>query len=1115
VRSGAWLFGFLVLMLWSGPVWATITNPTATIINDQNGDGIAGIGDTIEFSCNSDNATAGQTPYVNLSPLGTARFILPQVVGTYYSAIFTVTQGSYDGVYTAPFVDNTSPVPCGNALTIDSQRPNSTTGAIVTAGNGPNGEYRIGDSLRVDIAMTTPFDSDTPSIDLTPIGLGGTNFFGGAWPNFSYTRTFPVNREGTGKVLTVSSTDNAGNRRTWNVSIDYDTKAPDVQTVQASINSGNAIARIGDVITVTATVAGYDTDTLIASSSQLWGGSVTMTKVGSPAPGAAATFQVQRAIPANLRVQDANAQVMITATDDVGNQTVAYSNYLSVDTIEPRFNNSPQALLIERRGILADNIGVIGDNLIIRGDLTAVMDDVTVTVDISGIGGVTNQLLYKAPGSTSFYLDFPINQYTSEDYTPRSFNVKGIDTAGNVKYEITLPVIYVDNQPPSLSGAQLAKVTTGNATAKIGDQIRLQVNVTNLDSGSIWADLRRIGGTGSDTFTPAGGSTYDLTFTVAAPAPTYGTLDGNLAFPIYCRDNAGNEASVVTNQLSFDNEPPVISAFSYSVNPPLGPGHTYVKVGDQITFNVTLANAGAQPHDTETVTMNLSSIGGLNNQVFNYDGAGNYSYTQVVQIGALNGPSANFVAIATDNAGNAVSQIFNVPIDNYPPAPGPMTVAPNRDNAKTGWMNVGVDDGAGNFTNPDRWEFAVPCTDPDNGVCTIDLSLVGGSPTATMNYDAALQRYYLLVDLAPATVRNTAYVFRATVKDKAGNTFNSVSGQQIVECVPPVINSVTSALSLDPNGNNIANVNDQITLTANVDRSRLNGGVPMVNVQSIGGLSAQQMYDDGAHGDNAPNDGVYGWIETVKKGNINGVLTSFAVSITDNAQNQVTRVTAPVRVANNPIVLTSFTGQQTVDTNNNGWVDLDGIYTTSSTWATDVVTFKLRVTGTPGTLGPVTLDLTPLGINDAAWTLPMTSYSSYWEGVASFSPLPGSTNRNTSVIFNAVINDVFGNVTNATTSAVLKIDNQAPTLTIYPVAFVQDTGIIGEANAGDIIRIKVRVNGHDDGGSPGILPQIDLTNLYLDNGLNPPVPSCSLPPAARTSTNMTGPFPPVSARSAA
>ncbi|EKD82453.1 MAG: hypothetical protein ACD_39C01285G0001, partial [uncultured bacterium] len=47
-----------------------------------------------------------------------------------------------------------------------------------------------------------------------------------------------------------------------------------------------------------------------------------------------------------------------------------------------------------------------------------------------------------------------------------------------------------------------------------------------------------------------------------------------------------------------------------------------------------------------------------------------------------------------------------------------------------------------------------------------------------------------------------------------------------------------------------------------------------------------------------------------------------------------------------------------------------------------------------------------------------------------------------------------------------------------------DNGRLGEANLGDVIQIKVRLTNHD-----GILPMIDFTNLYLENGMTPPSPT--------------------------
>ncbi|GAB4269130.1 MAG: hypothetical protein Kow0029_04980 [Candidatus Rifleibacteriota bacterium] len=1077
----------LILFLLLGTIthgWANITNQAAVLSSDLNGDGIAGIGDTITFTCRSTTADPSQYPYVNLSAFGNPYFALPNIAGNFYSAFFTISPGNVENntVQTFQFIDEDG-VRIGGSLLIDNRRPYSQYGPSVSGGTGTSGFFKIGDTLRIDITMNSALDGDIPRANLTNIGLGASHIFsrvGGpdTSPVYQLALTFPNNQEGTATPLQVTATDDAGNSKSWDLSVNYDTKAPEIQSVTAvNMTTGKSWVTSGDTIRIQAVISNYDYDTVVMYHPTLFPSGITMIKYSGGTPGNSAVFQYDYYLADVPDIQSNFVTFEVRATDDVGNESSPrISNPLALDNIPPEFSLPFGLELIENNGIIGDNIAIIGDQIHFYGNLATISSDVTITVDLSSIGGVSNQIIpFNNSATTTFELWYDIHQYTSENSTPRAFTVTAKDTAGNEISQVTLPIIYVDNNPPIISAGQASNASRPGQTVKYGDNIVIQANLTNLDNGSIWTNFERIGGTASSTLSPYSGTTYRLEHTVGDP--TVGlAYDQNVSFTIYAVDDAGNTVQTVANSISIDNEKPKILGSAYSSSPAISSSHPYVRTGDRLTFTVQLASSSASIHDSETVKITLTEFGETAPVEMTYDGVGSYTVTVDVPAGDLN-DDHYFGYTAQDNAGNAVSGTIKVHIDNKKPDVGPMAVNYMTDLTKSGAVNIG-----------DRLEFIVPVPDQDYGTCTIDLSYVGGDSSYVMNYDAVLQRYYLVHDCTEAAMENTSYVFRATVSDKAGNTMNSLSSTFEVDCRPPVINYASATVQELKGKTGVVNVGDKVTIIAKVDIARLDGGTPVVNLTKLGGNAAQNLFDDGAHQDNLANDGIYGYVHTVTEGSTDGETLSLTVELTDNAGNRAIASTEPLFVDNKPLVISTLTNTQVFDNNGNTIVDLDGIYTTYPSVATDVVRLEAIINGNPGDMGTMTVDLTKIGINDTAREVPYTSIAGGWRATADYSPIEGTTN-NEEVQFTVKLTDVNGNETVQTATNKFRCDNQPPKLEIYPIAFVVDEGRLNEANLNDVIQIRVRVTNNDD-----ILPMIDFTNLYLENGLTPPGPTLFPPP---------------------
>ncbi len=1076
----------LVFYLLLGTVtagWAVVSNQVAVISSDLNGDGIAGIGDTITFSCRSTTADTSQYPFVNLSQFGNPYFALPNIAGNFYSAFLTVSPGNVENNTTQSFqfVDEDG-VRVGGSLLIDNRRPFSQYGPSVTGGTGTSSFFKIGDNIQLDITMNSALDSDIPRANLTNIGLGASHIFsrvGGpdSSPVYQLSLTFPNNREGTAVGLTVSATDDAGNSRSWDLSVNYDTIEPKIQSVTAiNMTTGKTWVTSGDTIRIQAVIDKYDYDEVRVFHPVLFPAGITMIRTAG-AIGSEATFQYDYYLADVPDIQSNFVTFEVRATDDVGNESSpGTSNPLALDNMPPEFSLPFGVAISEQGGLIGDNIAIIGDQLHFYGNLSSITADVTITVDLTGIGGVANQIIpFNNSATTTFELWYDIHQYTSENTTPRAFTVTAKDTAGNTISQVVLPIVYVDNTPPIISAGQIQNISRPSQTARHGDQIAIQANLTGIDGGSIWTNFERIGGTASSTLSPYSGTTYRLDHTVGDP--TNGTTyDQSVSFTIYAADDAGNTVYTVANSINIDNEIPKLMGSRYTSSPAISASHPYVRIDDRVTFFVQLASSGAAIHDGETVKVTLTEIGQTAPLDLIYDGVGSYTASIDIPEGDLN-DDHYFAFRGEDNAGNAISGNIMVHLDNKKPDVGPMAINYMTDLNKSGVVNIG-----------DRLEIIVPVPDQDSGTCTIDLSYVGGSSSYVMNYDPVLLRYYLVHDCIEAAMESTSYVFRAIVSDKAGNTMNSLSGTFEVDCRPPVIMYASATVQELKGKTGVVNVGDKVTITAKADLTRVDGGTPVVNLTSLGGNSAQILYDDGANNDNLANDGIYGYTHTVIAGTTDGENIALVVELTDNAGNRVLGTTESLFVDNKPLTIAANTMTQVFDNNSNTIVDLDGVYTTYPSVATDVVRLEVDIQGNTGDMGTMTIDLTKLGINETARQVPWSVTATGWRATDDYMPIEGTTNDE-QVAFTIKLTDVNGNEMVSTTSNQVRIDNRPPKLEIYPIAFKVDQGRLNEANLNDVIQIRLRVTNND-----GILPMIDFTNLYLANGLTPPGPTLFPPP---------------------
>lgn len=1063
------IFLLIVFIVTASPGHSAIRNPAVALTSDANGDGIAGIGDTITLTCRSttDNATIYVT---SLPSLGFTQLPLVDIGNGLYSAIYTVSAGNVNSQIQFIFDDNSgSTQSVTTGFVLNSKRPSANGRPSTNRGTSSDGTFRKNDTLTITFKLNNSNNGETMYADLSALGLGYVDM--GANANtFSCSVVMPANKEGTNLSFPVTAMNEAGNSVTWtSAAINYDTINPVIQSATAVNQTANKqYVTVGDTIKIQAVISKWDNDIVTASNSLLFpGGPVTMEHVSGDTIGAMAVYEYTHPVTEE-NISNISTCFEIIATDDAENVVKKSTNYIRLDTLPPEFRALSIKITEPVKGILS-NVAIIDDNLQIFGDMSSLMTDVTLFVDLSAIGGVSNQIIPFSDGSTapsvattSFCLNYNVGQYTSEDNIPRAFTVTAKDIAGNIITQVTMPVVYVDNLPPTISGGQFQNVSLPGQPVKLGDQIAITATVGNPDNGIVYADISKIGGSNKAELSLYSGASYRLDHIVSESInpEKLGGIDQSISFVVYAQDNAGNIVNTTTGNLLVDTEPPLILNATYTVTPALSATHKYVKAGDRITFRVQLASSTSQVHDGEKVTMDLSVFDGQSDNTELIYGGGWYTYSLDVPAGNLN-YDYNFNAVAKDNAGNTVSRAIQVKIDNQKPVVGPIGINFLTDTAKSGVINIG-----------DRIEIIVPVDDADEGYCYMDLSIIGSSSNCILSYeqfDTALNRYYLVVDCKDAAIENPSYVFTANVYDKAGNKMSGISSPFIVDCRRPVCNDFTVTHIKKKGKSGVINVGDQVKFTVEVDPSTFDNASVTVNLKKLGGSSAQKLEDNG--------DNIWSYTYTVEKGDTNGEDVLFRCKITDDAGNFVeTNAPKTYFVDNCPVEIDSIAFSQTTDTNGNDIVDLDGSFVVAPTYATDAVTLTVNLSANAS----VTVDLTKFGFNNTAYPIPVVTSISGYKAEEVIQPKKGNTNNETvSLIVTAT--DENGNQTIMETPTNVKLDNKPPEIIVAPVTFTYDTGRLGEANKNDVIKIEANVTGND-----GLSPLLDFTALYSTNNMTPP-----------------------------
>ncbi|ARP83129.1 hypothetical protein CAL12_21455 [Bordetella genomosp. 8] len=338
--------------------------PVATDANisiTSTGSGVGGayrIGDTVtavwDNTATGDNNAELNGVTMDFSQFGGPSTVAATNSGGIWTASYTLVAGSVDAtnrnVRVSAFNDaGTAFTGDTTNLSVDIVAPIVTDAriGITSAGSGPGGTYRIGDTITAIWDNTAGGDSNSDSLgsvrfDFSQFGGGasvvGVNT-GGIW-SASYTIASGA-VDAVARNVTVTVTDNAGNITTAadTSNLTIDNVAPTVTDGNVGITGGTGIGgayRIGDTVTATwnNTAAGdNNVDTLSGVTfdfSQFGGGAaVAATNSGG-------VWTATYTIVAGALDGVANRNVSVKVTDNAGNTTTTSdTSNATVDNVKP------------------------------------------------------------------------------------------------------------------------------------------------------------------------------------------------------------------------------------------------------------------------------------------------------------------------------------------------------------------------------------------------------------------------------------------------------------------------------------------------------------------------------------------------------------------------------------------------------------------------------------------------------------------------------------------------------------------------------------------------------------------------------------------------------------
>lgn len=845
--------------------------------------------------------------------------------------------------------------------------------------NGQNLTIRIED-YRYQLA---PYGGTKAWVNLTPIGGGAAVELpyighpgGAAPPTAGYfeleldasTQLYLANREYTG-ALQITLKDPLHPAFIF-VTNDFvlDTRPPVINDPQTTVTinrdptNPNAIARIGDVLRLTATVSQFDNETVWVQIPALTAGTrlVDNTPVNISTPrqmqlisssgvGNPAVWQLELVL-SDADIKSDSMLASFTFIDDATNLRTA-DRYFRIDLEEPAFAYLNANILYPFGANSPYDVGTTTCQLEIVASvpINAPPDTITVTVDLSPIGGPPAQAMVIGP-TTDYRFVYPIVPGATEDNQNLQFLVRAVDTpAGNIVLQSTTPIVKIDNISPTLTNIT---ITSADTTVSTGQTFTISADADFIEAGAVTVDLSSLGLAANAPLTFVSGTLYSGTFTLNASstaAPwSIPYVEGPRSFVVTARDSViATNAAVIGHTVTgttpakkfFNGNMSVTARVLYPDN--TTSPHNVATTTCSIEITATVPTLGFI--DPLSLTADFSSIGGPPAQPMPRVGATNqYRSVYTIAPGTTEDTVYNSFTVTMRDKDNDLLALRDAI---------PMIAV---DNVQPNFGAVAILSGQPTIISNENFTITAEVNLIEAGTVTVDLSSIGLAANEPMTLQSG--NLYTTTSLVLPVGNGGAipYVegpmtFVVTARDTIATTTPGLIAHTITATTPskkffnrPI--SVTSTVLYPDNTTspyNVATTTCKIMLTADIPTlGFINPLALTADFSPIGGPAAQAMPRVGATNQ-------YQTIYTVPAGTIEDVVyNSFTVDIKDKDGDRLSLIDAiPVIAVDN--VSPTF-----------------GAITVLSAQPTVVSTETFTITAEVNLIeaGTVTVDLSSLGI---------------------------------------------------------------------------------------------------------------------------------------------------------
>lgn len=669
-----------------------------------------------------------------------------------YTYFYNITSGDYEG---GPYdimvsaTDSKNNVATGttmiaDAFSIDFSYPTVTADDNEDC-NGPEDVVTFTFTVQDDYicpSATAPAFTVTPEVGTTLAGTISSVSATGNANEYTFTYTVAATGETSGdKTLIIKATDAAGNWDEEDVVFEVDAAAPVISNV--SDLSANCYSYRGGEVDdpaspETVTITFNATDAYSCSSFDASDITVVITDpdddvVSSGNPTGSYTYSDV----VEEEWMSGTYTVTITATDDAGNTDTETTTF-TVDNTAPEVTDlsvfsedvciQPGSVVRFTFEVTNDECGTFPGN----GVTPISQLDISSSVE-TGSGGAAN---WVSTINGVYRFDFVIPGDASE--ASHNLVVTIWDSEGNSREQTFADQFTVDNSDPVISSINVTQGSCASDQGTSQNEVAFTIRVTENGCGDMGIpNITDITSTSAATpvvtgVTETSPGVWDFTCTLEI---TNTDVTGAKDIFVEVTDNAGNEATrTFTSAFTVDATAPTVTptAFAqscYTANQTVNIDFTAVDNIDGCgTFN--------EDNITVTVTDPLSAVV-VNAQNPEPNGS-DYRYEYELT-SALSG-TYNVSIVATDDAGNSVTQTTSFTVDNDAPLNGAVTAVTSPTCVASGstveFTVVVTENGCGTFNRDD---ITVTVTDEGSGsvtATTTDLTEVSG--THTFTYTATL-----------------------------------------------------------------------------------------------------------------------------------------------------------------------------------------------------------------------------------------------------------------------------------------------------------------------------------------------------------------------------------------